>query len=100
MLLACFCELCILPAYVRVFILECLSLFVTAVTFLFPLKIKTQLAQPSSEQYGIKCVFFFFFGVCMRCIRVCAHGGRAIKGAVWWRDCIKRSERGNGVAGS
>ena len=64
-----------MPAYVRVFILECLSLFVTVVTFLFPLKIKTQLAQPSSEQYGIMCVCFFFFFVYACVVFVCVPTG-------------------------
>ena len=53
-----------------VFILECLSLFVAEVTFLFPPN-QNSAGAAVSEQYGIKCVFFLFF-VCMHALYACA----------------------------
>lgn len=53
----------------------------------FSFQIKTQLAQLSLNSTQEVCLC-----VCMRCIRVrvcVCPWERAIKGAVWWRDCIK-----------
>lgn len=51
----------------------------------FSLRIRTQLVQLSLNSSKEVC-FCVFIRMC--CICVCLQE-RAIKGAVWWRDCIK-----------
>lgn len=80
-------------AVLRLFF-ECLSLFVAEATFLSKSKLSWRNCLWTVQK---KCgVFFFFFcafeflctHVLCSCVCVCPRE-RAIKGAVWWRDCIK-----------
>lgn len=62
---------------------ECLSVFVAEATFLA----KSKLSWCNCLWTVQKCVFVYTCVVFV-CVLVCPQE-RAIKGVVWWRDCIK-----------
>lgn len=100
---ACMCVCVCVFRVITVFclFLECLSLFVEEATFLSKSKLSWRncLWTVWKECVFVRLSFFVCVRVLYSWVCVCPRE-RAIKGAVWWRDCIKGVREETRVAGS